>query len=97
MRTLTLDLKDHDATLVPTLRRRAPACPACGAALIVHHVHTQAEAERHARRDARASVNLQMRERDAGPDAVMILPLDDYDDDRLPPTPPGWFGAEARP
>ena len=86
-RTVTLFVKEHDSKTPDTL-----TCPACQRPLKVHHVETIGEVHRNAELDARQSVLVQMYDRDhATPDGFSLTPAHVFFDDRLPPTPPGWW------
>jgi len=88
-RVTTVRVKDYDEDLLPLLRRRGGLhCPICGGPLRLHHAFTLGEAEERRRLEARGSVAVEMyaRDRDA-----LAVPMAVYLDDRLPPTPPGWW------
>jgi len=94
VREITIHVKDHDKTFVPHLRKRSLVCPVCGGTnIIVHGLETALEAERQDDASARHSVNRQMltRDRMAQGEDCAFLTAAEFGDDRLPPTPPGWF------
>lgn len=83
VRTVTVDVKEHD-TLTPADLR----CPACRRRLKLHWVRTLDEDEKEAQRESRRSVNAQLYEaryRREHPDAsVILVPLGAFCDERLP-------------
>jgi hypothetical protein len=88
IRTVTLYTKERDSPTPAALH-----CPACKKPLKLHHVHTLDEVERECARDARWSVASQMYSRDhPSPDGFGVVPGTVFLDDRLPPTPEGWWG-----
>ncbi|GEM_PF-2976245 len=88
-REVTIHAKDHDDDLLPLLRRRGGLhCPICGGPLKLHHAITFREAEARGRLAARGSVAVEMYARDHD---TLAVPMAVYLDDRLPPTPPGWW------
>jgi len=88
-RVTTVRVKDYDDELLPLLRRRGGLhCPICGRPLKLHHAFTLGEAVERRRAAARASVAAEMYARDYG---ALAVPMAVYLDDRLPPTPPGWW------
>jgi hypothetical protein len=88
---VVITIKDHDNILVDRLAARQP-CPLCGKPLKFHRVETFAQREAVDERDARMSVNRQMYllENPEG-----FVPGNVLFDDRLPPTPSGWFAPRA--
>ena len=93
-REIHLRVKDHDKAFVETVRRRGLCCPICGAPAKMHWIRTDAAQDSADRLEARSSVNMQMYVRDYCEDGFPVLPGDVIGDDRLPPTPDGWFGAK---
>lgn len=88
-RETTIHVKDYDEDLLTLLRaRRGLRCPVCGAPLKLHHAITFREAEAQRRLEARGSVAVEMYARDHD---TLAVPMAVYLDDRLPPTPPGWW------
>ena len=90
-RQVVVTIKDHDHILMKRLAARQP-CPLCGQPLKFHRVETFAQLEAVDERDARMSVNRQMYllENPEG-----FVPGNVLFDDRLPPTPSGWFPPRA--
>lgn len=87
-REVRVHLKDYDQTLLPLLRkRRGLRCPVCGGRLALHSIQDRDQEQQVRHLEARWSVNAQLWERDHGP----VFPVAALCDDRLPPTPPGWF------
>jgi hypothetical protein len=74
-------------------------CPACASTLTVHEVQSAAEYDRQQAKDARGSVAIAMYLRDqrrtrapgVDPRWLTMYPLSVLLDERLPPTPPGWW------
>lgn len=93
VRELELLIKDYDHTLLDRLHEHGLRCPVCRRhSITVHWARTVAEDDQVRKQEARVSVNLQMRGRDRGDDPRMTtFSPADLLDDRLPPTPPGWF------
>ena len=99
-RDVRLCLKDYADQAIALIARHGLTCPLCGAALKVHGVWTRNEQHRHAEARARMSVSEQMYRRDqAATDQVergiVLTPLRVLLDDRLPPTPAGWWTAHV--
>lgn len=89
VREVDIRVKDYDAELMPLLRRQEGVlCPVCQTPMQVHGAATLSEHERAAAMHARMSVNGQMYERDH---SGIGAPLRVLIDERLPPTPEGWF------
>ena len=91
-RQVVVTIKDHDNILVERLAARQQPCPLCGKPLNFHQVETFAQREAVDERDARMSVNRQMYLYE-NPDG--FVPGNVLFDDRLPPTPSGWFPPRA--
>lgn len=91
VRGVDIRVKDYDRELVQQLSQRVLSCPVCGSTLNVHGAETASECARRKEVHARRSVNLQMRWRDQGWPDLRFARLSDMEDDRLPPTPDGWF------
>lgn len=72
---------------------RALACPWCGSLRVsVHGAETLDEREASLNRNARERVNVQMLQRDRpAPGGLHVMTIGEFTDDRLPPTPPGWW------
>jgi hypothetical protein len=87
-REVVVNVKDDDGTLVAQLAR-SQTCPLCGKALETRGVATIAQYDANAAHTARCSVNTQMYVRDQG--GAAFVPGSVYLDDRLPPTPEGWW------
>lgn len=68
-----------------------PKCPLCSAPMNLHDALTFAEEDRHELRNARGSVAVQMYERDHERGGIVATPASVFTDDRLPPTPVGWW------
>jgi hypothetical protein len=99
-REVRLWLKDYDDEAIALIARHGLLCPLCGAVLTIHGVRTRNEQHRHAETRARMSVSEQMYRRDqAATDQVergiVLTPLRVLLDDRLPPTPAGWWTAHV--
>lgn len=93
-RVTTVRVKDYDEELLPLLRaRRGLRCPICGGPLKLHHAITIDEAAAQRRAAARASVAVEMYARDHD---TLAVPMAVYLDDRLPPTPPGWWDGMSQ-
>lgn len=90
-REVTIRVKDYDRTL----KGQPPAammCPLCHGPLSLHWMKSTHEVWKKDQEHARQSVNLQMRVRDKGPTTELIgFSLSAMTDDRLPPTPEGWW------
>jgi hypothetical protein len=91
-RQVVITIRDHDNILVERLAARQP-CPLCGKPLKFHKVETFARRQAVDERDARMSVNRQMYLIHENPDG--FVPGNVLFDDRLPPTPCGWFPPRA--
>jgi hypothetical protein len=91
VRTITLSLKDDANTLASFLDRplRCPICQSADVAL--EWVRTMDEREDEWDRDARSSVNMQLWARDHRHEPFLSYPASVVGDERLPPTPPGWW------
>lgn len=92
-RAITLLLKDND-DLVEHLRAREWTCPICGEPAKLHGFTDMKGAEHMEEKEARISVNLQMRKRDhlrRTGEELTTFNVTELLDDRLPPTPVGWF------
>lgn len=96
-RQMRITVKDHDRTLIESVRNHGLKCPLCGSALALHGVMTRAEEGAQSRRLARCSTNSQMFERDqmAQGAELVAVPIAVFMDDRLPPTPPEWWKGKA--
>lgn len=94
-REITVHVKDYDRTFVKSVISMVPVCPICRSPLKVHWVSSAREYVEVQERQARVSVNIQMRHRDNG-DALRVECASWYSDDRLPPTPEGWFASGPR-
>jgi hypothetical protein len=82
-REIEVTVKDHDATLLPSLERRAPVCPICRRGpLTLHAVMTAREFDAAEDAYARSSVNRQRYERDHP--GELGVPLGVFLDDSLP-------------
>jgi hypothetical protein len=92
-RQLSMVVKDYDDELVKLLRRRGLRCPLCSKPMLFDGVLGLSEYRARDEHAARVSVNQQMFIRDAGGFPVLTEGL--LRDDRLPPTPEGWFAKEA--
>jgi hypothetical protein len=90
-REIRVTLKDHDSNLVPHMAHHVVACPICSHPVKVHWVRSAHDQARHDEALARSSVNTQMFLRDLPPDELGAVPASVLCDERLPPTPPGWF------
>jgi hypothetical protein len=94
-RTIEIALKATQGALIERFRRQVPRCPICHrATLSVHEVLTLEQSEARDDRAARESVNTQMWQRDHAVDDdpwSRAVPVTVLLDDRLPPTPEGWF------
>jgi hypothetical protein len=94
VREVTLHIKDLDDELLAALSNRALTCPVCGGGLVVHWTRTAEEQAAEEETEARRSVNSQMRARDFRRDhgrGLFSESAAELLDDRLPPTPDGWF------
>jgi hypothetical protein len=100
VRTIEISVKDTQGLLIERLRHQALHCPIChGAALSVHEVLTLDQSGARDAREARESVNTQMWQRDHAIDSnpwSRAVPVAVLLDDRLPPTPEGWFERMPR-
>jgi len=96
VREVELHIKDYDNELVAlTAKRGWWSCPVCSEPLKLHWAMGPKQYSEQERERARWSVNEQMRTRDLhqrDPDALVVMDARDICDDRLPPTPEGWFG-----
>lgn len=94
-REVRIRVKDHDETLVADVEREGfgLTCPVCGKRLAVHWIRDFQTDEEDRDRDARARVNMQMYARDQRNrgDNLVVFPSHVICDERLPPTPDGWF------
>lgn len=91
-REIHIRTKDH-GTEEPILGE-ALRCPICGSHVVsIHSVLTDDEQAAVDAEDARRQVNTQMfvRDRIASGDMLPLTPVTVLLDDRLPPTPPGWW------
>lgn len=91
VREVTLQIKDYDRELVAAVQGlpgQALQCPVCRRPLVVHYARPATESAKRAEAEARMSVNRQMFVRDTG---SPFCPVDRMLDERLPPTPTGWF------
>jgi hypothetical protein len=96
VREITFRLKDYNVTLASLLRSPV-TCPICHTSeLALHSVRTFKEVEDDWDRRARACVNGQMWARDHSLDpAFPVYDMARACDERLPPTPPGWWEEEG--
>ena len=86
-RTVRVVVKEYDTQTPHTL-----TCPACQQTLKVHQILTFTELHRKDEVRGRQSVNVQMYSRDhQKPDVLSLVPVSVFCDDRLPPTPAGWW------
>ena len=92
LREVTIHVKDHDKQLLRLLKSHGLTCPLCGHELKLHWVRTGREDQRHRDEDSRCSVNAQMYRRDTD---GFSIPCSVLCDDRLPPTPDGWFSTRG--
>lgn len=94
VREIKVRCKDYDGTLLP-LRPGKPTCPFCGTSDVsVHNVRTFREDDAASDVAARERVNLQMWLRDNQPaesNRPVCFSAERAMDDRLPPTPDGWW------
>lgn len=92
-REITIQIKDHDRTLVKLIKRQGGfRCPLCGGFAKMHWVRTATAERADNERLARCSVNMQMlRRQRAHPGDIFFMSASEVLDDRLPPTPDGWF------
>jgi hypothetical protein len=92
-RTFEIEIKDHDDQLLEMVRKGL-RCPVCGTRRVaVHAVLTAEERSARSAASARAAVNAQMYTRDhTAPGNLVVIPASRLGDDRLPPTPAGWWG-----
>jgi hypothetical protein len=86
-REVTILIKDDDEMLLDS--QREFVCPICREPLKFHVVFTRSEHAAAENRDARRSVNTQMFARDQNGETG--IPIAISVDDRLPPTPDGWW------
>jgi hypothetical protein len=94
VREVEVRVKDYDGDLLSALKGRRPTCPLCAYPLALHNVAGGPSYRRQEDADARRSVNAQMRLRDLERDApghLHALRATEMIDERLPPTPDGWF------
>jgi hypothetical protein len=102
-REVEITVKDHYGDLVAMVERRGGLhCPVCGGRLKLHWVATRQQYAEQRDEDARCDVNAQMYRRDqqaAGANAALVAftTMARLVDDRLPPTPPGWWDKEGGP
>ena len=96
-RQVTVDIKDHDHELLPLLKRNGLTCMVCKAPLSFNRAETLGDNGRRRSHEARCSVSRQMYSRDyADNSGLCALPMTVFGDDRLPPTPPGWWDQFER-
>lgn len=97
-REVEILLKDYDREAVGLMRRSGFKCPVCGeGSLTVHNILTARGKSALDAHEARMSVNRQMLARDReGEGRHVFFSGPEFCDDRLPPTPPGWFDKEDR-
>lgn len=96
-REIEIYLKDHDTTLIGMVRARGGmSCPVCSAQLKIHWIQDPYGYARSRERSARESVNCQMYVRDFCDPDLPVITGDVMGDDRLPPTPEGWFRTRRR-
>ncbi len=90
-REIQVRIKDHD----DLLKHKTPAltCPFCQRPVKVHWAMPRREWTDEQDRQARMNVNMQMYVRDKSPMVPAMLMMDD----RLPPTPAGWFDVREHP
>lgn len=93
-REILIRIKDYDKSLVRQLSGGGFDCPICGQTLALHWIQTAQERDASEAREARSLVNHQMHVRDEQKrtgKSLVVVPLSLDGDDRLPPTPSGWF------
>jgi hypothetical protein len=91
-REIRVRLKNHGTGLPGSVR-----CPICGGTqLALQSIRTFVEDERTRDRAARARVNWQMYGRDHAVNGIAAIPFSILKDDRLPPTPAGWWEKTTR-
>ena len=88
IREIEIRVKDHERTFLNEQSRLR--CPVCYVSLTLHWVRTAHEHTLVGEQFARMNVNEQMYVRDLGP-GLHPVGADVMCDDRLPPTPDGWF------
>lgn len=86
-RQVRIEVKNDDGDVADILERRGLTCPLCGRALMFDGAFSGPRQREKDDQEARCSVNQQMYTRDHGP----AVPIAGALDDRLPPTPEGWF------
>lgn len=91
VRDITIHIKDHDATIVRDVSVRGICCPVCNGITTVHFAITSRTHHERGEQLARWSVNEQMYVRDHCHSGLVVMPVSAMNDDRLPPTPDGWF------
>lgn len=102
-RELRVSFKDYDDTLSAAVRLRKCPCPFCGQPLKMHWACGPREEQIRQEQEARCSVNRQMLRRQRlqeNPNAKFFAATAaEIVDDRLPPTPDGWFksGGDIKP
>jgi len=90
-REIRVHLKNHDDPLL----EHAVRCPMCRSRLKLHWVRTYREEAIEEDKVARRLVNMQMHYRDY-PERLGVISAAVLCDDRLPPTPPGWFDDPSK-
>jgi hypothetical protein len=93
-REVNVKVKDYENELVDSARKRGFKCPMCGKQMKQHGVETPAQREARKEEWSRVSVNLQMRRRAQGEPGIFVITGTWFHDDRLPPTPDGWFADD---
>ncbi len=99
VREVEIRFKDEFDSLLELVKESGLRCPLCGTTLTLHHAMSRGEKDEADSSAARASVNLQMYERDHGggtiTDDIVAVPGNVMNDTRLPPTPPNWWSEAA--
>lgn len=92
-REIRLLVKDHDSTFVNLIKRQGGfRCPLCASPAKMHWVRTARQEAIEKEHSARCNVAMQMMRRDRTPDGgLFVMSASEVCDDRLPPTPDGWF------
>jgi hypothetical protein len=89
-RQVRISVKDYDSDKRLRVKFSGLPCPLCGHLLKLHYAMDPREHMNEREKEARSSVACQMWVRDSGEDGI---PLVLFLDDRLPPTPKGWWEA----
>ena len=92
-REIRVDVKDYDKNLITHLEADGLRCPICREELKVYAVATKEDAAAADNRVARSLVAQQMYVRDhqGGASSLVTMPTTVQCDERLPPTPKGWW------